>query len=58
VVEDLTHFTTKKRDEGTGLGLSVCHEIIKKHNGDIFVASDKQKGACFVIELPIVDKTS
>ncbi|MDI6687075.1 MAG: response regulator, partial [Desulfobacterales bacterium] len=41
-------FTTKKRGEGTGLGLSVCHEIIKKHNGDIFVASNKQKGACFV----------
>ncbi|HUV50669.1 MAG TPA: response regulator [Anaerolineae bacterium] len=51
-------FTTKKRDEGTGLGLSVCHEIIKKHNGDIFVASDKQKGACFVIELPLVGQLS
>jgi len=51
-------FTTKKRGEGTGLGLSVCYEIIKKYKGDIFVASDKQKGACFVIELPVVDKLS
>ncbi|MDO9565976.1 MAG: response regulator [Candidatus Desulfaltia sp.] len=51
-------FTTKKRGEGTGLGLSICHEIIKKHNGDIFVASDKQKGACFVIEIPVVDRIS
>ena len=46
-------FTTKKRGEGTGLGLSICYEIIKKHKGDIFVASDQGKGACFVIELPI-----
>ena len=46
-------FTTKKRGEGTGLGLSICYEIIKKHNGNIFVASDQGKGACFVIELPI-----
>ncbi len=46
-------FTTKKRGEGTGLGLSICYEIIKKHKGDIFVASDQRKGACFVIELPI-----
>ncbi|MCK4466799.1 MAG: response regulator [Desulfobacterales bacterium] len=46
-------FTTKKRGEGTGLGLSICYDIIKKHKGDIFVASDQGKGACFVIELPI-----
>ena len=46
-------FTTKKRGEGTGLGLSICYEIIKKHKGDIFVASDQGKGACFVVELPI-----
>ncbi len=46
-------FTTKKRGESTGLGLSICYEIIKKHKGDIFVASDQGKGACFVIELPI-----
>jgi signal transduction histidine kinase len=46
-------FTTKKRGEGTGLGLSICYDIIKKHKGDIFVASDQGKGACFVIELPV-----
>ena len=47
-------FTTKKRGEGAGLGLSICYEIIKKHKGDIFVANGQGKGACFVIELPIV----
>jgi len=51
-------FTTKKKGEGTGLGLSICYEIIKEHKGNIFVANDQGKGACFAIELPIVDQLS
>ena len=47
-------FTTKEKGVGTGLGLSVCYDIIKEHQGDIYVASDPGKGTCFVIELPIV----
>ncbi|MDD5687875.1 MAG: response regulator [Elusimicrobia bacterium] len=45
-------FTTHK--DGTGLGLSVCYGIVKKHNGEIAVFSDGEgKGAEFVIKLPI-----
>ena len=51
-------FTTKKKGEGTGLGLSICCEIIKEHKGNIFVANDQGKGACFAIEIPIVDQLS
>ena len=51
-------FTTKKRGEGTGLGLSICYEIIKEHKGNIFVANGHEKGACFAIEIPIVDQLS
>ena len=47
-------FTTKEKGVGTGLGLSVCYDIIKEHQGSIYVASDPGKGTCFVIELPIV----
>ncbi len=47
-------FTTKEKGVGTGLGLSVCYDIIKDHNGSIYVASDPGRGTCFVIELPIV----
>ncbi len=47
-------FTTKEIGKGTGLGLSLSCEIIKEHGGDFYVASELGKGACFVIELPII----
>ena len=45
-------FFTRK-DEGTGLGLSVVHGIIKKHRGTIAVKSVPEKGTSFVVSLPI-----
>lgn len=42
--------TTK--DSGTGLGLSVCAEIIKAHEGSITVSSIPQEGTSFIIEIP------
>jgi signal transduction histidine kinase len=45
-------FTMKKPGEGTGLGLYVSHEIIKRHDGNISVKSEKGRGTVFAIELP------
>lgn len=37
---------------GTGLGLPICHEIMKQHNGSIEVRSDEDKGSTFVLTFP------
>ncbi|MBI5874463.1 MAG: hypothetical protein HZB81_01205, partial [Deltaproteobacteria bacterium] len=49
-------YTTKQLGEGTGLGLSVSLEIVRKHDGDINVYSETGKGTAFSITLPIVGK--
>jgi signal transduction histidine kinase/CheY-like chemotaxis protein len=43
-------FTTKAH--GTGLGLSVSREILRRHGGDLDVLSVEGKGACFTVTLP------
>jgi signal transduction histidine kinase len=45
-------FTTKDVGKGTGLGLSISFGIIKKHNGQIEVISEENKGTEFVISIP------
>jgi len=47
-------FTTKPHGEGTGLGLSVVHGIIKSCKGDISVQSEMEKGTSFEIYLPVI----
>lgn len=46
-------YTTKDVGKGTGLGLSISYDIIKKHNGDIFVESVPGSGTTFTIRLPL-----
>lgn len=47
-------FTTKEVGEGTGLGMSIVYNTIKKHNGEIRVVSSPGNGAEFIIKLPIL----
>ena len=52
-------FTTKKEGEGTGLGLSVCDNIITRYGGTISLESKTEaedpegSGATFVITFPV-----
>ncbi len=56
--ETLSHifdpmFTTKRMGTGAGLGLAICHQIIRQHGGDINVRSKPHEGTCFTISLPV-----
>jgi len=48
-------FTTREVGEGTGLGLSVVHGIVKSMGGSISVSSEIDAGTEFVIVLPTID---
>ena len=51
-------FTTKPSGEGTGLGLSLSHEIVTKgHSGTLEVQSEEGEGTTFIITLPIQNET-
>ena len=50
-------FTTKKLGQGTGLGLHLGQNIIRKHNGTIEVESQLGTGTTFNIQIPIEAST-
>jgi two-component system NtrC family sensor kinase len=54
--EDLQHifdpfFTSK--DEGSGLGLAVSHQIVQEHGGFVTVESQIGKGTAFFVHVPV-----
>ena len=46
-------FTTKGPGEGTGLGLSVVHGIVRNHHGAIRLVSKIERGSTFEVFLPV-----
>jgi len=49
------YFTTKKIGEGSGMGLSIVHGIIKSYGGEITVESEPGKGTSFHIFFPRIN---
>ncbi|MCK5147758.1 hybrid sensor histidine kinase/response regulator [bacterium] len=49
-----TKITTEgtEQERGSGLGLILCNEFVKRHNGSLHVESEKNVGSCFFIRIP------
>ena len=41
-----------ENEVGTGFGLKLCHEFVRKNNGDIKIESEKNKGTTVILSLP------
>ena len=48
-------FVSTKGDTGTGLGLWLSSEIVRKHGGTIHFETETGQGTCFIIRLPLKD---
>jgi two-component system, NtrC family, sensor kinase len=46
-------FTTKPAGKGSGLGLSIAHEIVSLHKGDVEIESSPSGGTVFTVRLPL-----
>lgn len=49
-------FSTKDKNESSGLGLAISYNIIRKHGGLVNVYSEPGSGSCFSIYFPVYDR--
>lgn len=43
---------------GTGIGLALTKQLVKRHNGEIYISNEKGKGAVFVVKIPEHNETT
>ncbi|MGE0349717.1 GAF domain-containing sensor histidine kinase [Hydrogenophaga sp.] len=52
IFDMFTRLHSRKRYDGSGLGLSICRRIVEQHGGQISVRSTPGTGSCFTLHLP------
>ncbi len=54
IFDPLKHYTSygTNNESGSGLGLTLCKELVERSNGKLWVESEVGKGSSFFIELP------
>ena len=51
-------FTTKAEGKGVGLGLAVLYGIVKAHEGEVEVMSQRNEGTTFTVILPLKSRAN
>jgi two-component system NtrC family sensor kinase len=51
-------FTTKEPGKGTGLGMSICYDIMQKLGGSIDIRNGQQRGAIVTLTVPVVSSST
>jgi two-component system NtrC family sensor kinase len=51
-------FTTKAREGGTGLGLTIAHEIVASHRGNLVFSAHLPRGTRAAIRLPLLEEVA
>jgi signal transduction histidine kinase len=51
--EEVVSSPGTENEKGTGIGLTLCHELINLNNGTISVESKEGEGTCFAVTLPV-----
>jgi len=54
ILDNKAYYTTfgTRREKGSGLGLNLCIDFVRRNNGDLFIDSEYKKGSSFTFTLP------
>ena len=52
VFEPFRRLHSRSQYEGNGIGLALCKRVVKQHNGEIWLSSEKDKGTIFHFTIP------